>query len=103
MFALVVRFELHPGCGAAFDALMARTLEGIRAVEPDTLVYVCCRVEDAPDSRLFMEMYTDRAALDRHERMPATQRFLSERTALIAATRVEYLAPYEYKLPGASP
>jgi len=35
--------------------------------------------------------------------MPATQRFLSERTALIAASRVEYLAPYEYKLPGASP
>jgi|ERR1035438_609820 quinol monooxygenase YgiN len=100
MFALVVRFDLHPGRGEAFDQLMARTLPGIRADEPSTLVYVCCRIDGAPDARLFMEIYADRAAFDQHERTPVTMRFLSERTSLIAATRVEFLAPYEYKLDG---
>jgi quinol monooxygenase YgiN len=98
VFALVVRFELHPGSGGAFDALMERTLTGIRADEPGTLVYVCCRVEDAPDARIFLEVYADRAAFAAHEQTPATLRFLAERTALIAASRVEYLDPYEYKL-----
>ena len=98
MFALVVRFDLHPGQGADFDALMSRTVAGIRAAEPGTLVYVCCRVEGASDARIFMEVYADRAAFEQHERTPATVRFLAERTNMIAATRVEFLAPYEYKL-----
>jgi quinol monooxygenase YgiN len=98
MFALAVRFDLHPGHGEAFDQLMARTLPDIRAAEPGTLVYVCCRVDGAPDARLFMEIYADRAAFEEHERTPATMRFLRERTSLIAATRVEFLTPYEYKL-----
>ncbi len=98
MFALVVRFDLHPEHAAAFDALMARTLPAIRADEPGTLVYVCCRIDDAPHARVFMEIYTSREALQQHERMPVTLRFLAERTRMIAATRVEYLTPYEYKL-----
>jgi quinol monooxygenase YgiN len=98
MFALVVRFELNPGQGSAFDELMARTLAGIRADEPGTLVYVCCRIDGAPLARLFMEVYADRAAFEQHERTPATMRFLTERTPLIASSRVEFLTPYEYKL-----
>jgi quinol monooxygenase YgiN len=102
VFALVVRFELHPEHAAAFDALMARTVAGIRADEPGTLVYVCSRVDGAPHARLFMEVYADRAAFEQHERTPATRRFLAERTDLIAASRVEFLTPYEYKLDGGS-
>ena len=101
MFALVVRFELHPAQSAAFDELMARTLPGIRADEPGTLVYVCCRVDGAPNARLFMEIYADLAAFEQHERTPATLRFLAERMCMIAATRVEFLTPYEFKLNGA--
>jgi quinol monooxygenase YgiN len=99
MFALVVRFDLHPGQADAFDALMARTVPAIRSDEPGTQVYVCCRVADAPDARVFMEIYAGRGAFEQHERMPATMRFLTERTSLIAATRVEFLTPYEWKLP----
>lgn len=98
MFGIAVRFDLHPGCGAAFDALMADTVAAIRTAEPATLIYVCCRIEGAPDARLFMELYTDHAAFEQHERTPATVRFLAERTALIASSRAEHLAPYEYKL-----
>jgi quinol monooxygenase YgiN len=98
LFALVVRFDLHPGRSAAFDLLMARTVPRIRADEPGTLVYVCCRIDGAPDARLFMEVYADRNAFERHERTPATLRFLAERTTMIAGSRVEFLSPYEYKL-----
>ena|SRR5664279_3152902 len=100
MFALVVRFDLHAGRGQAFDELMARTVPEIRAGEPGTLVYVCCRIEGEPDARLFMAIYADRAAFEQHERTPATMRFLDERTRLIAAARVEFLSPYAYKLNG---
>jgi len=103
MFALVVRFDLHAGRGEAFDELLARTLPGIRADEPGTLVYVCCRIDGAPDARLFMEVYADREAFDQHERTPVTMCFLNERTSLVAATRVEFLTPYEYKLNGVGP
>lgn len=98
MFALVVRFQLQPGRGPDFDALMARTVPAIRTAEAGTLVYVCCRIDGAPDARLFMEIYADRAAFEQHERTPATLRFLSERTSMIAASRVEFLEPYEWKL-----
>jgi quinol monooxygenase YgiN len=103
MFALVVRFDLHAGCGAAFDELMARTVPAIRAAEPGTLIYVCCRIDGEPDARMFMEIYADRAAFERHERTPATMRFLTERTSLIATSRVEFLTPYEYKLDSTAP
>jgi quinol monooxygenase YgiN len=99
VFALVVRFDLVPGQAEAFDALMERTLPAIRSAEPGTLVYVCCRVDSAPDARIFFELYADRAAFEAHERMPVTRRFLSERTSMIATTHVEFLAPYEWKLP----
>jgi quinol monooxygenase YgiN len=103
MFALVVRFDLHAGQGEAFDELMARTLPGIRADEPGTLIYVCCRIDGAPDARLFIELYADREAFEQHERTPVTMRFLNERTSLVAAARVEFLMPYEYKLNGVDP
>jgi cystathionine beta-lyase/cystathionine gamma-synthase/quinol monooxygenase YgiN len=103
MFALVVRFDLHAGSGDAFDALMARTVPAIRSDEPGTWVYICCRIAGEPDARLFMEVYADRAAFEQHERTPATLRFLAERGTLVAASRVEFLTPYEYKLTGAEP
>jgi quinol monooxygenase YgiN len=98
VFALVVRFEIYPDAVDAFDRLMAETVPAIRADEAGTQVYVCCRVADAPASRLFMEIYADRAAFEAHERTPATMRFLAERTSMIASQRVEFLTPYEWKI-----
>jgi transcriptional regulator with XRE-family HTH domain/quinol monooxygenase YgiN len=65
MFALVVRFDLAAGVGPAFDELVDETLGLIRAREPRTVVYACHQVEGAPDSRIFHELYEDRAALRR--------------------------------------
>ena len=92
MFGLMVRFDLVPGAGLAFDALVQETLEVIRAREARTLIYACHDVEGAPYSRIFYELYEDRAAFDEHERGEHVRRFLAERDQYLAAPpRVEFL------------
>ena len=98
MFALVVRFELKPGAAEAFDDLVARTLVGIRE-EDGTLLYLPTRVEDAPLSRVFIEVYLDRDAFAAHEQYPHTRKFLTDREPLIESYRVEFLDPTDGKMP----
>jgi len=96
MFALVVRFDLVPGAGAAFDALVDETLGLIRAREQRTVIYACHQVEGAADARIFYELYEDRAAFDEHEAGEHVKRFLVEREQHLAGPpRVEFL-----ELPG---
>jgi len=45
-------------------------------------------VPNAPLQRIFYEIYRDRAAFDRHERQPYTQRFVAERRSCVLATNV---------------
>jgi quinol monooxygenase YgiN len=92
MFGLVVRFDLRDDHSAsAFDALVAATLEQIEANEPGTLVYAVHQVEGAPLSRIFYELYQDRAAFDTHEQQEHTKRFLAEREQYLQGKRVEFL------------
>lgn len=80
-FGLVVKFRLLAGHGEAFDALVAETVELIHWEEPETLVYLT-HVEDGdPDSRVFYELYRDRAAFEDHEASGHVRRFLTEREA----------------------
>jgi quinol monooxygenase YgiN len=92
MFGLVVRFELRDEHSAGgFDALVAATLEQIEVNEPGTLVYAVHSVEGAPLSRVFYELYRDRAAFDTHEQQDHTKRFLAEREQYLHGHRVEFL------------
>jgi quinol monooxygenase YgiN len=92
MFALVVRFDLHPGAAAAFDNLVDETLALIRAREPGTIVYACHQVEGSTDSRIFYELYATRSAFEDHEAGEHVQRFLHERERYLAGPpRVEFL------------
>ena len=94
MFALVVRFDLLPGAEAAFDALVAEAVPAIGAGEPGTLGYVTHTVDGSPGSRVFYELYRDRAAWEAHERHEPTARFLeSIGQHLAAPPRVEFLTP----------
>lgn len=98
MYALVVRFELADEESAvAFDQLVEETAAGITATEPGTLLYVTHRVEDAPLSRVFYEVYRDRVAFDEHQRQPHTVRFLAERDGYVSAARVEFVSPVTSK------
>lgn len=92
MFALVVRFDLRPGAGEAFDRLVADTAARIRGEEPGTLLYLCHRITDEPDARVFYELYRDRDAFQAHEAMEHVKAFLEERRQHMAGPpRVEFL------------
>lgn len=92
MFGLVVRFDLHDAAAAReFDDLVSETLPEIHTREPGTRLYVVHSVEGSPNSRIFYEMYSDRAAFDAHEEQPHVKRFLREREQYISLLRVEFL------------
>jgi quinol monooxygenase YgiN len=94
MFALVVRFYLRDqGAAEGFDRLVAETAPLIKSEEPGTVVYLVHGVKDAPLSRVFYELYADRAAFDAHEGQPHVKRFLAEREQYLTGVRVEFLDP----------
>lgn len=95
MFALVVRFEVKPGHEEAFDALTARTVAGVLEHEPDTLLYVTHTVEDAPQSRLFYELYRSPEAKAVHDAQEHVKTFMAERGQHLTGHRVEFLAPLD--------
>ncbi|NBE51704.1 putative quinol monooxygenase [Streptomyces boluensis] len=97
-FGLVVRFTLSEGSEGAFDALAAQTLDGIRAAEPGTALYVTHRVPGEPSVRVFYELYEDRAAFEAHEAQPYVQHFLRERERYVDRTEVTFLAAVDGKL-----
>jgi quinol monooxygenase YgiN len=91
-FGLIVRFIARDEAAArAFDELAAEALEGIRTVEPGTLVYANHAVADEPNVRVFYELYADRAAFERHEEQPHVQRFLAERGQYLDSFEVTFL------------
>jgi quinol monooxygenase YgiN len=101
-YALTVRFTTRDADAAQrFDALVARTLEGIRR-EPGTLVYVAHVPEDEPLVRVFYELYADRAAFEAHEAQEHTKHMLSERGQYLASTEVAFLHELDGKRPAAS-
>ncbi|MFD4657497.1 putative quinol monooxygenase [Kitasatospora sp. NPDC058444] len=91
-FALVVRFVARNAAAArAFDQLAAAAIEGIRAEEPGTLLYINHTVPDEPNVRLFYELYADRSAFEEHERQPHVRRFLAERRQYLESFEVTFL------------
>lgn len=98
-YALHVRFTTRDADSAAqFDALVERTLEGIRS-EPATLVYVVHVPEDEPLVRVFYELYADYDAFQAHENQAHTKAFLKEREQYLTATDVTFLQEKAGKRP----
>lgn len=92
MFALVVRFEVLPEVEADFDRLVAEMAATIRAEEPGTLLYLCHRVKDEPNARIFYELYRDDEAFQAHEVAQHVKEFHARRKPMMAAPeRVEFL------------
>ncbi|MFE1949898.1 putative quinol monooxygenase [Streptomyces sp. NPDC059524] len=101
-YALTVRFTTRDAAAAQrFDALVARTLEGIRK-EPGTLVYVVHVPEDEPLVRVFYELYADRAAFEAHEEQEHTKQMLLEREQYLVSTEVAFLNELDGKRPAPS-
>lgn len=101
-FALTVRFTIKDGHEQAFDQLVADTIADIRRHEAGTLVYVSHHVVDAPNQRIFYELYRDRDAFEAHGREPHVQRFLTERGQHLDSSVVDHLMPATGKISDAS-
>ncbi|MEU0896850.1 putative quinol monooxygenase [Streptomyces massasporeus] len=100
-YALIVRFTTRDADAAQrFDALVARTLEGIRK-EPGTLVYVSHVPDGEPLVRVFYELYADEAAFQAHEDQPHTREMLNEREQYLVSTEVTFLSEQAGKRPAA--
>jgi quinol monooxygenase YgiN len=81
-------FTLLEDRAAEFDRLAEQAAEGVRAAEPDTLVYVFHVVPNAPMQRIIYEIYRDRQAFESHERQPHIQRFVADRKVCVLATNI---------------
>jgi quinol monooxygenase YgiN len=98
VFALVVRFDLVDEAGAEqFDALTAEAVHMIKENEEGTLIYATHVVEGAPLSRVFYEVYRDRAAFQYHETAPHVVKFHARKNPFVASHRVEFLSPAHAK------
>lgn len=98
-YALTVRFTTRDADAAQrFDALVERTMEGIRN-EPGTLVYVVHVPENEPLVRVFYELYEDHGAFQAHEAQDHTKRMLSEREQYLTSTEVAFLNELTGKRP----
>ena len=81
-------YTLHEDKTREFDRLAERAAEGVRAAEPDTLVYVIHVVPKAPMQRIIYEIYRDRAAFLTHERQPHIRQFAADRASCVLATNI---------------
>jgi quinol monooxygenase YgiN len=81
-------YTLHEDKAREFDRLAERAAEGVRAAEPDTLVYVIHVVPKAPMQRIIYEIYRDRAAFLTHERQPHIRQFAADRASCVLATNI---------------
>ena len=81
-------YTLHDHKAAEFDLLAERAAEGVKATEPDTLVFVIHVVPKAPMQRIIYEIYRDRAAFESHERQPHIQQFAADCASCVLATNI---------------
>lgn len=101
-YALNVRFTTRDADAAQrFDALVARTLEGIRN-EPGTLVYVVHVPDGEPLVRVFYELYASEEAFQAHEAQDHTKRMLAEREQYLTSTEVQFMTETAGKRPAAA-
>jgi quinol monooxygenase YgiN len=98
MFALYVRFELKDDAAAAgFDELVAKTITLIKSAEPDTAHFIAHKVEGAPLSRAFYEVYPNRSTFEAREQYPHVKVFLAERDQYVESIHVDWLTPVDGK------
>lgn len=93
MFGLVVQFHVTPGREAEFDELVARTVAGVHANEPDTLAYLAHTVDGEPSTRLFYELYASKDAKNFHDAQDYVAHFMAEREQYLQGRTVQRLTP----------
>jgi quinol monooxygenase YgiN len=88
LFGLIAIYTLLEGRGEEFDRLAERTVDAVRAQEPETLLFVVHTVPKAPMQRIFYEVYRDRMAYGEHQHKPHVQEFFAMYRPYVLATNV---------------
>ncbi|MFB4313741.1 putative quinol monooxygenase [Actinomadura sp. 21ATH] len=96
-------YTLLDGREEAFDRLAEELVRAARAAEPDTLVFTCHEVENAPTQRIFYRLFRDQAAFAAHERQAHLRRFAAESRTHVLTTNVIDLKLGSGKLPPLPP
>jgi quinol monooxygenase YgiN len=97
-YGQITVYTLLDGREEAFDRLAEDAVRAARDAEPDTLVYVCHEVVNAPTQRIFYQLFRDRSALQAHQRLPQVQRFLAESRSHVLVTNVIELKLHDAKV-----
>jgi quinol monooxygenase YgiN len=87
-YGRIMIYTLFDGHGDAFDRLAAEVAHAVRQAEPGTLVYACHTVDNAPDQRLFYQLFRDANSVEAHTMQPHVQRFAREARAHVSGTNV---------------
>ncbi|MFG1998767.1 putative quinol monooxygenase [Spirillospora sp. NPDC048911] len=83
-------YTLLDGREEAFDRLAEEFVRAARAAEPDTLIFACHEVVNAPTQRIFYQLFRDEPSFASHRQQPHLQRFLTDsRTHVIATNIIE--------------
>ncbi|MFP3967043.1 antibiotic biosynthesis monooxygenase, partial [Actinomadura fulvescens] len=81
-------YTLLDGREEAFDRLAEDFVRAARTAEPDTLIFACHEVVNAPTQRIFYQLFRDEPAFASHRQQPHLQRFLAESRTHVLATNV---------------
>jgi quinol monooxygenase YgiN len=87
-YGRIMIYTLIDGHAEAFDRLAAEVAHNVRQTEPGTLVYACHAVDNAPNQRLFYQLFRDANSVEAHTRQPHVQRFAQEARAHVSGTNV---------------
>ncbi|WP_309239695.1 hypothetical protein [Actinomadura sp. J1-007] len=78
-------------------------MNGARTAEPDTVIFACHEVVNAPTQRIFYQLFRDEAAFAAHRRQPHLRRFQAESRGHVLATNVIELKLGTAKVPPVPP
>jgi quinol monooxygenase YgiN len=98
LFGQIAIYTLLEDRVAEFDRLSGRVVEQVRALEPDTLVFIVHAVPSAPMQRILYEVYRSRDAYQRHREQPHVQQFEADRRPYVLATNVIELGLQQAKV-----
>ncbi|MFC6879773.1 putative quinol monooxygenase [Actinomadura yumaensis] len=96
-------YTLLDGREEAFDRLADDLVNGARTAEPDTVIFACHEVVNAPTQRIFYQLFRDEAAFAAHRRQPHLRRFQAESRGHVLATNVIELKLGTAKVPPVPP
>lgn len=88
MRGIITIYTLIEDQAPAFDRLADAVLDAVTEHEPDTLLYACHTVPNAPQQRIIYAIYRNGRAKEKHEQQPHVLEFTRRTSGFVVATNV---------------